>query len=141
MIQIPAACIEFNEQGNTIWVHSPEGATILRIKTMGKLVIQGECENIVSHSDMIVKEDIHICLAHDAKGVDDIDRLKQTFDAIGVPYVVVNQPHENGDVYQRLYTSNEEEQANGKLEESWEDRWFKQRTLFEFCNGTVASTP
>lgn len=65
MIQIPAALIEFVEGGNTIWVHSPEGATILRIKTMGKITVNHECENICSHSDIIVKDDISICLVEE----------------------------------------------------------------------------
>ena len=62
MIQIPAACIEFVEGGNTIWVHSPIGATILRIKCTGKIIVERECSNIVSHSDMIVTGDIQMCL-------------------------------------------------------------------------------
>lgn len=66
MIQIPAALIEFVDGGNTIWVHSPNGATILRIKTLGKISVNKECENICSHSDIIVKDDIHICLSDDA---------------------------------------------------------------------------
>lgn len=86
MIQIPAALIEFNERGNTIWVHGPMGATILRIKTMGKINVNGECENICSHSDIVVKDDIEMCLSEDAKPISDLDRLKQTFDAIGVTY-------------------------------------------------------
>lgn len=86
MIQIPAALIEFNEGGNTIWVHGPMGATILRIKTMGKINVNGECENICSHSDIVVKDDIEMCLSEDAKPISDLDKLKQTFDAIGVTY-------------------------------------------------------
>lgn len=67
MIQIPAAQIEFVEGGNTIWIHGPEGATILRIKTMGKIKVHRKCENVCSHADMIVQDDIEICLADDAK--------------------------------------------------------------------------
>ncbi len=59
---IKAAQIEFNEGGNTIWVHGPEGATILRIKSTGKIKVSRECENVCSHSDMIVEGDIEICL-------------------------------------------------------------------------------
>lgn len=86
MIQIPAAMIEFNEGGNTIWVHGPMGATILRVKTMGKIKVNGECENICSHSDIVVKDDIEMCLSDDAKPISDLDKLKQTFDAIGIDY-------------------------------------------------------
>lgn len=66
MIQVPAAMIEFVDGGNTIWVHGPLGATILRIKTMGKIVVNDACENVCSHADVIVESDIDICLANDA---------------------------------------------------------------------------
>jgi len=119
MIQIPAAQIEFNEGGNTIWVHSPLGGTILRIKTMGKITVNAECENICSHSDMIVKEDIHVCLSEDAKKLTDLDRLRETFDAIGAPYEETITPQG----YHKIYLSND-------------------RVLFEFYpDGSVASTP
>lgn len=64
MIQIPAACIEFVEGGNTIFVHSPKGATVLRIKAVGsgRIVVNRKCENICSHSDIFVEGDIEICL-------------------------------------------------------------------------------
>ena len=65
---------------------TPIGATILRIKTLGKIRVNEECENICSHSDIIVKDDIKICLSEDAKVVSDLDKLKQAFDAIGIPY-------------------------------------------------------
>jgi len=66
MIKIPAAQVEFDPKGNTIWVHSPMGATILRIKTMGKINVQKGCENVCSHADMIVQGDIDICLSEGA---------------------------------------------------------------------------
>lgn len=62
-IIIEAAQIEFDVSGNTIWVQSSKGATILRIKTTGTIEVSTHCENIVSHSDMIVQDNIHICLA------------------------------------------------------------------------------
>lgn len=62
MVKIDAALIEFVEGGQTIWVHGPEGATILRIKTMGKITSRSECENVCSHLDIQVQEDINICL-------------------------------------------------------------------------------
>ena len=135
MIQIPAACVEFNEGGNTIWVHSSIGATILRIKTMGKITVNSECENICSHSDMIVQDNIQICLSDDAKPITDFERLKHTFDQIGVPYVV--EISEGG--YFKLYTCSEEEQVAGKLNPRV---MFKQTVLFEFYpDGSKASTP
>lgn len=54
--------IEFQDGGNTIWVHSKEGATVLRIKATGKVKAHRGCSNIVSHSDMIVTGDIEVCL-------------------------------------------------------------------------------
>jgi hypothetical protein len=65
-VQIPVSLLEFDDNGNTIWVHGPMGATVLRIKTMGKINITEGCENICSHSDIFVKEDIEICLGEDA---------------------------------------------------------------------------
>jgi hypothetical protein len=62
----PVALVEFDEGGHTIWVQSPKGATSLRIKCTGKIKVNKACENIVSHSDMIVEGDIEICLADDA---------------------------------------------------------------------------
>lgn len=134
MIQIPAACIEFVEGGNTIWVHGPMGATILRIKTMGKINSQGECENICSHSDMVVQDDIELCLSEDAKPVTDLERLKDTFDKIGVPYVT-----EVEDGYTNLYTCSEAEQKAGKIDNQF---GLRNYPLFEFDeNGRTASTP
>ena len=66
-IEIPVCMMEFEKDGNTIWIHSPRGATVLRIKTMGKIVTR-DCKNkegAVSHSDIIVQEDIDICLGDD----------------------------------------------------------------------------
>jgi hypothetical protein len=60
--EIPAALIEFDEGGRTIWVQSRKGATILRIQTKGKIVVDNCCENIVAHSDMQVDDDIYVCI-------------------------------------------------------------------------------
>jgi Ca2+-dependent lipid-binding protein len=65
-IKIDVAQLEFEEGGNTIWIHSPIGATVLRIKTMGKLTTKKGCKNVCSHADIVVNEDIEICLADDA---------------------------------------------------------------------------
>lgn len=68
MIQIPAACIEFQESSNTIWIHNGHGCTILRIKTHGMINVKEGCENVCSHADIYVEDDIDICLADDAVG-------------------------------------------------------------------------
>jgi hypothetical protein len=57
--------LEFQEGGNTIWIQGPQGGTTLRIKTMGK-VTSLRCETSpVSHGDIVVQEDIHICIGAD----------------------------------------------------------------------------
>lgn len=64
-LQIKAAVLEFNVGGNTIWVQSPEGGTIFRIKCSGKITTE-QCQNSpVSHSDIIVEGDIHFCVSKD----------------------------------------------------------------------------
>jgi hypothetical protein len=60
------ALLEFETDGNTIWIHSPTGATVLRIKTMGKIIVSNTCKNSVSHTDVITSHDIIVCLADDA---------------------------------------------------------------------------
>lgn len=64
-IQIPASVIEFDEGGNTIWIQNTEGSTAIRIKTMGKIKTDRCLTSPVSHSDIVVKEDINICLSED----------------------------------------------------------------------------
>ncbi len=71
MIQIPAALIEFDPKGNTIWVHGPQGGTILRIKSWKGFTVDSKCENPCSHSDILVDGPIKICLADDAEGQDE----------------------------------------------------------------------
>lgn len=67
-IQIPVSMLEFDEGGNTVWIHGPQGATVLRIKTMKKITVgKTDCENICSHSDILVQDGIEFCLAEDAE--------------------------------------------------------------------------
>lgn len=66
-VHIPAVEIEFVEGGNTIWVHGPGGGTLLRIKTMGQ--VRGKsCEAPMAHGDVLVSDDIHICVPAPAAG-------------------------------------------------------------------------
>lgn len=65
-ITIPVAAIEFDEHGNTLWVQAL-GGTVLRIKTRGKIITEQCTNNPVSHADVIVEEDITICLSGDAE--------------------------------------------------------------------------
>lgn len=64
-IGIAVAAIEYNEGGNTLWVQG-YGGTVLRIKTDGKIT-SSACANSpsVSHADLDVSGDIHICLGQD----------------------------------------------------------------------------
>ena len=64
-IKIPVCELEFEEDGNTIWVHSPKGATVLRIKSM-KGIVTNLCKtNPVSHADILVREQIEICVTEE----------------------------------------------------------------------------
>lgn len=64
-ITIPVSIIEFDEHGNTLWVQA-KGGTVLRIKTLGKIVTDQCTTNPVSHSDITVADDINVCLSGDA---------------------------------------------------------------------------
>ncbi len=69
-IAVPVAQLEFFEGGNTIWIHSAKGATVLRIQVPhGKKVTvnKNECSNIVSHADIQTQGDVGVCLAEDAE--------------------------------------------------------------------------
>ena len=60
-ITVPVSVLEFDDGGNTIWIHGPQGATVLRIKAK-KIVAQRGCENICAHADINVDEVITMCL-------------------------------------------------------------------------------
>ena len=64
-IQIPVMMLEFDVDGHTIWIHNDQGATVLRIKTEG-FTVNSECDNICSHSDIIVKGKVEMCISGDA---------------------------------------------------------------------------
>jgi len=59
---IEACEIEFYEGGNTIWVHSALGATVLRIQCTGQIEVRKACENPVAHSDIQVQGNIDVCV-------------------------------------------------------------------------------
>lgn len=60
--RIAVAVLEFYEGGNTLWVHGPEGGTVLRIKCTGIVKIKRDCQNSYAHADMMVNGDIEICM-------------------------------------------------------------------------------
>lgn len=64
-VEIPACVLEYREGGNTLWIHSPKGATILRLKV--HTIESSFCESSsVSHADMVVAQDLQFCLGPDA---------------------------------------------------------------------------
>lgn len=69
-IMIPVAAIEFREGGNTIWIHGPQGGTVLRLKTLDGVITSKRCQNggPVSHGDAIIKGDVEICVADGDEG-------------------------------------------------------------------------
>lgn len=54
--------VEFHEGQQTVWVHAPDGTTMLRIKCTGKIKVNEECVSPVAHCDMIVEGDINFCM-------------------------------------------------------------------------------
>ncbi len=60
-ITIPVSLLEFDEGGNTIWIHGPDGATILRLKAK-KITVQRGCQNICAHTDIMVDDVVDFCL-------------------------------------------------------------------------------
>ena len=68
-VSIPVSAIEFREGGNTLWVHGPNGGTILRLKTLDGVITSKRCETSpVSHGDAIIRGDLEICLARKPRG-------------------------------------------------------------------------
>ena len=59
-IQLEAVGLEFEEGGNTIWVHGANG-TILRIKCSGQITAKS-CLAPSAHADVIVAGDIEFCI-------------------------------------------------------------------------------
>lgn len=63
-ITIEVSQLEFHQGGDTIWIHGPNGETILRIKTWrGKVTAEQCVSSPFSHADVIVDGDITICIA------------------------------------------------------------------------------
>jgi hypothetical protein len=59
-VQIEAIGLEFEEGGNTVWIHGPVG-TILRIKCSGRITATS-CASPTAHADIQVKGDIVFCV-------------------------------------------------------------------------------
>lgn len=54
--------IEFEEGGNTIWVHSPKGTTPLRIKCNGKIVVHRNQTDKCASIQIMLGGNIHVML-------------------------------------------------------------------------------
>jgi hypothetical protein len=68
-VLVPVVALEFQEGGNTIWIHAPQGGTTLRIKTKGKITSTRCAASSISHGDIIVQDDIHICIGKDENDI------------------------------------------------------------------------
>jgi len=64
-VNIKACEIEFINGGNTIWVHSPLGGTVLRIKCSGEIKTEACTNSPISHGDILVHGDINFCVSTD----------------------------------------------------------------------------
>ena len=62
MIEIPVAMLEFVDGGKAIWIHDPNGGTVLRIQCTGNVTANYGCENVCAHADINVVGDIEICI-------------------------------------------------------------------------------
>jgi len=60
-IQLEAIGLEFEEGGNTIWIHGSSGGTLLRIKCTGRIAVK-DCSDPGAHADVVVVGDIKFCV-------------------------------------------------------------------------------
>jgi hypothetical protein len=65
-IQLEALALEFDEGGNTIWVHGPQG-TIFRVKCSGRITVKS-CSAPGAHADVVVDGDIEFCVPENLAG-------------------------------------------------------------------------
>jgi hypothetical protein len=74
-IQLEAVGLEFNEGGNTIWIHGP-GGTLLRVKCTGTITAKS-CSAPIAHADVVVVGDIDFCVPTEHPGeVRVVERLR-----------------------------------------------------------------
>jgi len=59
-VLLEAVGLEFEDGGNTIWIHGPAG-TILRVKCSGKITMT-TCEAPAAHADVMASGDITFCV-------------------------------------------------------------------------------
>ena len=55
-VMIPVLAIEFREGGNTLWIHGPQGGTVLRLKTLDGSITSKRCQSSpIAHGDAIIQ--------------------------------------------------------------------------------------
>lgn len=65
-VQIPVSQIEYIEGGQTLWIHGPQGSTILRIK-VGCIESDTCQDGMPSHADLTaMQNDLRFCLGDEA---------------------------------------------------------------------------
>lgn len=67
-VQLTVVGLEFDDGGNTIWIHGHNG-TVLRIKCTGQIKVS-QCVNPGPHSDVQVQGDINFCIP-DSEGFEE----------------------------------------------------------------------
>ena len=72
-VHLEALGLEFEEGGNTIWIHGSDGGTLLRIKCTGRIEAKA-CAATVAHADVIVQGDIAFCVP----SLDDNDQAPES---------------------------------------------------------------
>jgi hypothetical protein len=61
-IKIPVAELEFVEGGKTLWIHSAQGSTVLRLKFTGGITMKTGCINIGVHADAVIDQRLEFCV-------------------------------------------------------------------------------
>lgn len=61
-VEIPVSMLEYREGGNTLWVHGPDGCTILRLKVTGAITSQRCDTSPVAHADAVLEGDLTMCV-------------------------------------------------------------------------------
>lgn len=61
-VTIDVAQIEFEEGGNTLWIHNSNGLTVLRLKFEGGIHSKAGCENLCAHADAFVAGSLAFCM-------------------------------------------------------------------------------
>lgn len=85
-IQLAAVGVEFEENGNTIWVQGTYG-TMLRIKCSGQIKVK-RCEAPGAHADVRLSGDIEFCVPGESRALEVISEVSTTGCVLPVSGVV-----------------------------------------------------